>query len=70
MDLDFSDCDVGEDGARAIAEHLPKKLTSLNLSFSGEEDLNIGGARAVAEHLPKELTVLYVDERMIYAKCM
>ena len=64
MDLNFENCSIGDGGARAVAEHLPKELTSLKLDFDQQEaylcQIGEEGARAIAEHLPKKLISLDV----------
>jgi hypothetical protein len=60
MDLDFSNCDIGDAGARAVAARLPAGLRALRLSFANAKIQN-DGVRAVAERLPPELTSLDLD---------
>ena len=52
MDLSFGN--IGEAGARAVAEHIPGGLTSLHLGFGkyGGLPLNYDAQRAVAQIVP------------------
>jgi hypothetical protein len=53
--MQFHRCYLGNNGASAIAEHLPESLTSLDLSINSIGD---DGAREIAEHLPQSLISL------------
>jgi internalin A len=61
--LDLADNDIGAEGAKAIAEHLPR-LTSLNLWGNR---IGAEGAKAIAEHLP-QLTSLDLSRNGIGAE--
>jgi Ran GTPase-activating protein (RanGAP) involved in mRNA processing and transport len=54
---------MGDEGCKALAEHLPTSLKTLDLG--GRNQIGDEGCKALAEHLPKSLEQLSLDDNQI-----